>query len=963
MNEHEQWDQIAEEFANEIRAGNQPSLDAFLSRASDGDGTPASRAELKQLLESVQVIEGLKSPSSSIRNQPSPNLSKLQVGQLVDDYRIVREIGRGGMGVVYEAVHQSLARRVALKVLNSGLLSEAKHVARFRIEARAAARLRHSNIVSVFGVGSTETLYYYVMDFIDGESLRQRLNRLANGNATSSQTVADRRPSSTTPAATVSTKPVYTDSFSGPKTDLKSELEFDAPEDLVGLESDRHTPSLGDSEHFRWAANIACQMAGALAYAHERGVLHRDIKPANLLIDSQSQVWLADFGLAKLIENQDVTQTGDMLGTPQYMPPESFEGTYDVTSEIYALGLTLFELLTLQPGVDAGSPAETIRNAIRGPSRTVRQVNPNIPRDLDTIVQKAIAHSPQDRYPSAKLLQEDLELFLADVPIRARRVSLFEKTLRWSRREPLAATLTATTFLLLCALTVVSASGYFITKKSLTRANKATKEANEARDKASAALEATELEAARAEATVSKALLAFDALLANVASRGIEDDPELFGEATERIAANVDRKDAEQLQILLSFFEDLTKLSNSQRTEETASAAKNAAEIYLNLGLLSKALSAYRTADRLFTGIVKEDPSQANALSLAEVKIALLSIARVRRDFRSAEDQFDSVNQLFATLSLSDTPELQIELGRAHRIYSGIKAASLDRPRRLITVWSPENRLANSPPYSPAIRMNAELALKLLDEAIAILEGAKTSATLSGDAKNGIGSRAELELARCFREKGAILMQSRKDAGLMDASFDEATNILLRLANRNGEQKGIMEYELALTTLQSFRETSRRAPERVASAVRLARGFVQSAPDVPKYQSLLALALEKSGRVAFVQNEMDKAKTDFEEAIGIYRRLLDETPNQPNYRLRLATSEIFLARTAHQNGDSEFARKIFEGVIRKSRESFGPGGRRWKPPPQIEAFMNDLQNELDSPKSPPRQRRRNAGPN
>ncbi|MEM8735121.1 MAG: hypothetical protein AAGG44_12905, partial [Planctomycetota bacterium] len=321
------------------------------------------------------------------------------------------------------------------------------------------------------------------------------------------------------------------------------------------------------------------------------------------------------------------------------------------------------------------------------------------------------------------------------------------------------------------------------------------------------------------------------------------------------------------------------------------------------------------------------------------------------------DHQFRQITELLQSEIVSDHPEIQFELGHAHRIYSAIKATTLNRPRRLTTIWNPDSRVPGAVPFSPSLRRNAEIAIQLLDDALAIFDTIKSAEDYESKPES-FRSRVDLERARCFREKGVIVMSSRRDADLMEQSFDEATSILLRLANRNGQEKGIMEYELALTTLQSFRETSRRAPERAASAVRLARGFVDVSPGVPKYQTLLALALEKSGRVAFVKNNFAQAKDDFEAAITIYRSLLEETPNQPNYRLRLTTSEVFLAKAVYRDGDTQTARKIVERVIRKSRDSLGASGRRWKPPPQIEEFLSELSDQLDRPDSSARPRRR-----
>ena len=207
-------------------------------------------------------------------------------------------------------------------------------------------------------------------------------------------------------------------------------------------------------------AGLGISAADALHYAHSQGVLHRDIKPANLLLDRNNTLWIADFGLAKLAEQNAVTATGDIVGTPQYMPPESFEGDYDIRSEVYALGLTLYELLTLKPAIDGNGTADIIRNATRGVTVRPRRVNPKIAEDLETILLKALSHEPADRYTNPGELRDDLICFLANRPIAARKTNSIGRMIRWSRREPRVAALTITTFLLLGALAGVSAFGF-----------------------------------------------------------------------------------------------------------------------------------------------------------------------------------------------------------------------------------------------------------------------------------------------------------------------------------------------------------------------------------------------------------------------------------------------------------------------------------------------------------------------
>jgi WD40 repeat protein len=291
------------------------------------------------------------------------------------DFRIVRQIGRGGMGVVCEAYQGSLNRHVAVK-----FLPECGDPARFRREAKAAGRLHHTNIVPVFGVGEHRGRAYYVMPYIAGRALDVVLKERA-GTA-------------------------------------------------VG---DGGAPGrFGDRE----AARIGLQVAEALAYAHEQGVIHRDIKPSNLLLDDQGTVWVTDFGLAyDACETQTLTHTGDFLGTLRYLAPERLGGRGDARSDLYGLGATLYELVCGRPAYAEGDRAVLMHRLLEDDPPRPRQVDPRIARDLETIVLKAMARDPQRRYVTAEALAQDLRRFLADEPILARPSSALYHLRKFARRH------------------------------------------------------------------------------------------------------------------------------------------------------------------------------------------------------------------------------------------------------------------------------------------------------------------------------------------------------------------------------------------------------------------------------------------------------------------------------------------------------------------------------------------------
>lgn len=376
-------------------------------------------------------------------------------------YRIVRPVGRGGMGIVYEAVHVGLDKRVALKVLPRGLARE--RLDRFLREARTAAALHHTNIVPVFDVGEFEGVPYYAMQFIDGQALDVFQKKPAAPwratmdpppLATSTKTHA---PPHEPPPADAADAPVVPERPASVVTrSLPTTASFHRPH-LNGAESAepaRGTPSFSP----RRAVELALQAAEGLAYAHERGVVHRDIKPSNLILDSAGVVWVADFGLAFRADDPSMTGAGAVLGTPRYMSPEQARGEKpDARTDVYSLGVTLYELLTGVAAFPGDTPFDVIQKVLTVSPPQLRAWNRNIPLDLETVVLKAMAKRPEDRYLNGREFAADLRRFLAGEPVKARRISVVGKAWRWSKRNPAVASLLAAVFLVFALGASVSA--------------------------------------------------------------------------------------------------------------------------------------------------------------------------------------------------------------------------------------------------------------------------------------------------------------------------------------------------------------------------------------------------------------------------------------------------------------------------------------------------------------------------
>jgi WD40 repeat protein/serine/threonine protein kinase len=373
----------------------------------------------------------------------------LTVGVL-GDFRIIREVGRGGMGVVYEAEQMSLGRRVALKVLPYAATLDPRQLQRFRHEAQAAAMLHHPHIVPVHGVGCERGVHYYAMQLIDGRSLAAVVAEL-RGDAAS--------PSLPGPLSHAGRGGKQTASLHLPSPRVGEgsrggEGQPAAPTAPVAALSTQ--PSRRGKAHYRRVAELVAQAADALEYAHSMGVVHRDIKPANLLLDGTGHLWVTDFGLAKLDAAAGMTASGDLVGTLRYMSPEQAlarQVLVDHRTDVYSLGLTLYELLALDPAFDGRDRQELLRQIAIDEPKPLRRINRDIPVELETVVFKAAAKDTAGRYPTARELADDLRRFLNEEPIRARKSGAAERAVKWARRRPALAALLAVSCVAALALT------------------------------------------------------------------------------------------------------------------------------------------------------------------------------------------------------------------------------------------------------------------------------------------------------------------------------------------------------------------------------------------------------------------------------------------------------------------------------------------------------------------------------
>jgi serine/threonine protein kinase/Flp pilus assembly protein TadD len=403
--------EVMDEFLERQGRGEQPDIEEYAVRY------PQLAAVLRQMLPALRVMH------VSATNHPRENGSlstPIEPEGPLGDFRIVREVGRGGMGVVYEAVQISLGRRVALKVLPFAAALDAKQLQRFRNEAQAAAHLHHQSIVPVYYVGTERGVHFYAMQFIQGRTLAEVILELRSISA-GGECPSASRVSSTGAAGAPGSAPKL-----APTPDTLP---------IAGLSTECATRR---PEFFRTIARLGVQAAEALEHAHQEGVVHRDIKPANLLVDGCGHLWITDFGLAHCQSQVGLTMTGDLVGTLRYMSPEQALAKRDLVdhrTDIYSLGATLYELLTLAPAIAGNDRQELLAQIAFEEPRPPRRLDKTIPPELETIVLKAMEKIPADRYATAQELADDLRRYLEDRPIRARRPTWLEQARKWARRH------------------------------------------------------------------------------------------------------------------------------------------------------------------------------------------------------------------------------------------------------------------------------------------------------------------------------------------------------------------------------------------------------------------------------------------------------------------------------------------------------------------------------------------------
>lgn len=809
---------LAEEFLERRRCGEPVHTQEYAA------AHPELADEIRRLFPAVLAMEHVRTSKLSSSGRPLD----VQIDALdqLGDFRIIGEIGRGGMGVVYEAEQQSLRRRVAVKVLPQRVLSNSRRLRRFQTEAQTAAGLHHTNIVPVFGFGEQDGFHYYVMQRICGAALDQVFT--ANRPPFDDVYPAWRN-SNTAPIALEGTTNVEPPSPAAEAAvSERTEAGDPAAAGMPKRPYDR-TPTT----EWSFVADIGVQVADALAYAHKKGVLHQDIKPGNLLLDPRGTVWVTDFGLATVLNSDADSELSDITGTLRFMAPEHIRGRQNTSSDLYSLGATLYELLTLQPAFTGSSRAAVIHRILNGTVAPPSTLRPEIPQDLEAIVLKSMALEPSQRYENATALGDDLQRFIDGRPVVARPVGMMRRFRLWTRRNPVVASLSATLIM------VVVASFLLVSMKW----REAVAE-NE-----------------RAEDNLSLALDSLDQMLQRFGSGWMAHPIAMDVNGSESESAvpfqvPVSDHSAAVLLDSLRFYDQFAEqnATNPQLRIHTARVHRRAADILQRLGQFAKAERAYeRSLSILNREATDADPSLTieKAATLNQLGFTMYTSGR----FSDAERKFRQAIDTLSASSFADAPMCRAELARTTN--------NLGLALRLMGQTDEARRS-----HSKAVR---------------ILESLTHAHPQNADYR--------LALARAYRVYFPFTGRYRPADRARVRT--EGIRILRELVR---EFPAVPDYRCELSELlatvnlftRGFSRTSQQTQD-LEQAVALASELCESYPSIPRYRAVLARTRRQLAMLT-ARSDREAADLLLLESVNDYRSLAAQFPKVPVYRLMLSAA-------------------------------------------------------------------------
>ncbi len=788
------------------------AIDAWLAHSSAGSGETdqaflAAHEDLRDLLEPM-----LRSPDAADVAPDAPSVRKLGPKTRLGEYRIVREIGRGGMGVVFEAWHEPLDRRVALKVLAPHLTDSPRRVERFRREAAAAAKLNHPGIVPVHAVGEVDGTHFYSMDVVDGKDLAQCIHE-----------ARDRR-------------------------------DHDGAVAGFGI--------LGGSPAAE-AAQLARQVAEALAHAHAHGVIHRDVKPHNILV-ADGQARLVDFGLAKDVGKRSLSLSGEFAGTPHYVSPEqasSKRGRMDERTDVYSLGIVLFEMLTLERPFE-GETAHDVLHAIASKDpRSLRGLNVDVPRDLETICCKAIEKHPEHRYASVAEFADDLRRFLQHQPILARPPGALTRLGKLARRNRTATLAVGLAFL----LAVVAPLLFMLHCKS-------------ARDAVAAEQSRTQQALARVRGTLRHAR----SVLAGIVRRAAAPSAASAGPSVE-FARRL-------MQSGLGFYETFLHDYGDDPSlrADAADAYLKAGRIRLLLGKYDAAREAIRRGLEIASVLRAEHPNAAG-------------VARTVGDFH---DQNGELHLRVGSLDAAATSYAEA----ISTWQQAIPACHDDKTRASLALRIGRTRSELARVYLRRFEM--ERMAKLLRRGIADLEGVDRG--VDADRKASVLARLNESLGIYFSNTRG---RKRRYAKAPLARAVDLRRNLLDAAPKDPSRAHALAAALMNYGNLWVRSQKERAATLFGEAQALLEGLVRSYPQVPDYQVALA-------HLCYLRSKVASLKRDWERVVELRMRgtelvtaVATEHPRIPDLGVSLAMQQLNLGLGLVRLGRNDEAEAAFVAAV------------------------------------------------
>ena len=778
------------------------------------------------------------------------------------DFRLLREIGHGGMGVVYEAQQISLDRRVAVKVLPFAAVLDSKQIARFKNEAQAAAQLDHPNIVSVYAVGSDRGVHFFAMQMIDGQPLDRAVEELRR--------------------------------IRSPETAQPDADEVDGEEATAGSTNRSYLTEISPDRqtYFRTVMGLGIQAAEALHAAHEYGVVHRDVKPSNLLLDGEGKLWVTDFGLARCQSDKALTQTGDLIGTMRYMSPEQTLGQsalVDQRTDIYSLGVTLYELLTLEPAFPGDDGPDLMRRLADQDPRTLRDLEPKIPVDLQTVIHKAMARRREERYMTAQEFADDLRRVLEGKPTIAKPPTIADRVAKWTRRHQ-GLVVSAATVCLVAAAGLATSTA-LITRQYL-RAEQNGRSAERFFENAQEAVERLGLQINERLADVPGAAQVRQDLLASTVQyyedfvEEAKNDPTLrfelaltYGKiATLTEAIGSTEQAVAAYARALSLFEQLVAddSANAEYRSQLAMCHNNLGLLLSQSGRTDEARRSYASAIDLQSKLADSDPDDRQCVSdLASTYGNVGLLQSETGDLEAAEASFLAAIHLQEQLlkRSAEDPETLRELAASYNNLSTLYVK--DQPAR---------------------------AAALYEKALGYQQKAVAACPMQLDYR--------CDVALTYNNLGAIQSQS-KESDEAAASYQKAIDIqreLVRAApNQNTFQRDLAVSFNNLGLVQSQMGQVADADQSFRQALALQERLIRQNPNDIVLSSSLGGIYNNLGIVSEELGQYDEAGTNYRNAVEYQRVAHFNAPDISRYRVFLSKHYFNYGRVMRRLGRADQA--------------------------------------------------------